>query len=134
MGNLKVVLDTNIYVSAIFWKGIPHKIVRKAADNEFLAFASNHILNELQTVLARDFGRNKDEISVIISSLNLFLKLVESKVKVDLVKADPPDDRILECALACNAKYIVSQDNHLLKLKEYRDIRIINPTEFFDLL
>lgn len=134
MDNLKIVLDTNIFVSAIFWKGIPYKIVRKAASNELVVFASGHILNELQTVLARDFGRSKDEISNIIDSIKLFLRLVEPNVKVDVIKADPPDDRILECALECNARYIISQDNHLLKLKDYKNIKIVTPKEFLDII
>ncbi|MDP3766172.1 MAG: putative toxin-antitoxin system toxin component, PIN family [Nanoarchaeota archaeon] len=134
MDKPRVVLDTNVYISAIFWRGLPYRVVSKAADNGFAVFVSQDIINELMNVLARDFGRSKEEISAITDSLELFAKFVESKVMVNEIKEDSSDDRILECALASNSHYIVTQDNHLLKLKAYKDVKIVTPKEFLDLV
>jgi uncharacterized protein len=127
---MRVVLDTNIYISAIFWKGASYKIVGKAADGEFEAIASDEIIKELTNVLGRDFGRDKDEISEIIKSLRLFVRFVETKSKINAVKDDPADDRILECAVDSHSQYVITQDNHLLKLKNYNGVKIITPNEF----
>ena len=59
-----------------------------------------------------------------------FTHLIEPKESVTVIKDDPKDDKILDCALACNADFIVSQDNHLLNLKTFRNIKIASPEEF----
>jgi len=128
--NLKVVLDTNVYISAIFWKGAPYRIVSKATKNEFAVFISQAIIKELANVLARDFERNEEEISTIINPLKLFVRFVETKSKINVIKDDPADDRILECAIDSNSQYIVTRDNHLLKLRNYKGIKIVTPIEF----
>jgi uncharacterized protein len=133
VNKLKVVLDTNIYVSAIFWKGNPYKIIQNALNEEFSVFLSQDIINELKRVLARDFALSEELINENIDAMLAFAAKTEITHKVNVIKDDPDDDRILECALSAGAGYIVSQDNHLLNLKEYKDIRIINPKEFLEL-
>ena len=128
------VLDANIYISATFWDGNPYHIVKKAIDQKFIAFISDDILKEIRRALSRDFLLEKPEIEDIADSIVLFTNLIIPKEKVSVVKDDPDDDRILECALACNAKYIVTQDNHLLKLKEFKGIKILNPEEFWNMI
>ncbi|MBI2176679.1 putative toxin-antitoxin system toxin component, PIN family [Candidatus Woesearchaeota archaeon] len=125
---LNVVFDTNIFVSAIFWqKGNPHRLFELAIDQKIKAFTSVEILGELLRVLRRDFpGQGQEE--TILDYLSLILKrikIVEAKAKLDVVKNDPDDNKILECAVACGADYIVTGDKHLLDLKEYERIKII---------
>ena len=127
-----VVLDTNIYISATFWEGMPYRIVQLAAKQEILAFISKDIFDEIEEVLGRDFGRSKQEIDNVIGSFALFTHAVEPAERVSMIKDDPDDDRILECALSAQASCIVSQDNHLLKLKEYRGIKILTPKQFLE--
>jgi len=127
-----VVLDTNI--SATFWQGMPYRIVQLALKQEILAFISQDIFNEIRRVLERDFGRSKPEIDRAIDSFALFTHSVEPKDRVSVIKDDPDDDRILECALASGAFCIVSQDNHLLNLKEFRGIKILSPKQFLQSL
>ncbi|HLD86637.1 MAG TPA: putative toxin-antitoxin system toxin component, PIN family [Candidatus Nanoarchaeia archaeon] len=129
-----VVLDTNIYISATFWQGMPYRIVQLALKQEILAFISQDIFNEIRRVLERDFGRSKPEIDRAIDSFALFTHSVEPKDRVSVIKDDPDDDRILECALASGAFCIVSQDNHLLNLKEFRGIKILSPKQFLQSL
>ncbi len=125
-----VVLDTNIYISAIFWEGPSYHIILKALEKEFLVFISDDIILELRRVLARDFHLQQQEIDDAVEAVVLFTHLVKPKEKVMVVKNDPDDDRILECALACGARTIVTQDNHLLQMKEFQGIQIIHPEKF----
>ena len=126
----RVVLDTNIYVSATCWTGRPYIIVQKAIKQDIAVFVSDEIIQELRKVLARDFSLSKSEIEEIVNAILLFTHMLKPKKKVSAIKDDPEDDRILECALACNADCIVTQDNHLLKLKEFQNIAILTPQEF----
>jgi putative PIN family toxin of toxin-antitoxin system len=134
VNKLKVVLDTNIYVSATFWDGKPYRIVQKALNNEFSVFVSEDIKKEFKRVLARDFELIEKEIDENINYLFQFASIVEPKEKVSVIKDDPDDDRILECALSSQSNYIVTQDNHLLKINEFRGIKIINPKDFLDIV
>ena len=125
-----VVLDTNIHISSIFWDGGPYAIAKMAIDQNLTIFSSNPILDEIRKVLKRDFALSKQEIEDVIVSLMDFTNIVEPTEKLNIIKDDPPDDRILECAVSCKAQYIVSYNNHLLKLKEFRGIKILVPKDF----
>jgi len=129
-----VVLDSNIYISSIFWDSGAYIIVSKAINQEITAYRSNHITDEIKRVLARDFGLNEQEIDDIVNSIHQFTNHTTPKERIEVIKDDPDDDRILECAVACNAKYIISYNKHLLKLKEFRSIRILAPKEFLGIL
>ncbi len=125
-----VVLDTNIFISAVFWEGKPYIIVKKAINQEIIVFISNYIIEEIRKVLARDFNLEKQEIEDIVNAVLYFTHLIEPKESVKAIKDDPKDDKLLDCALACNTEFIVSQDNHLLNLETFRGIKIVSPEEF----
>lgn len=129
-----VVLDTNIFISAVFWEGKPYILVKKAINQEIIVFISNYIIDEIRKVLVRDFNLEKQEIEDIVNAVLYFTHLIEPKESVTVIKDDPKDDKILDCAVACNADFIVSQDNHLLKLKEFRGIKIVTPKDFLELI
>lgn len=129
-----VVLDTNIYISATFWSGEPYLVVQKAVMQEIITFVSQDITQELKRVLARDFSIGEKDIEELVKSVFFFTHLIEPREKVSIIKDDPDDDRILECALSCKADFIATQDNHLLKLKKFRGIRIVAPKEFLRIL
>ena len=128
----KVVLDTNIYISSVFWEGKSYILIKKAIAQDIIAFISGGIIKEIRRALARDFNLEKQEIEDIVDAIALFTHIVEPKEKVDVIKEDPDDDRVLECALACKAKYIVSQDKHLRKLGKFRGIEILSPEQFLE--
>ena len=129
-----VVLDTNIYISATFWSGEPYLIVQKAVKQEIVVFISEAIVKELRKVLARDFSIDKKGIGEVVKAVLLFAHLIESKEKASVIKDDPDDDRILECALACKADFIVTRDTHLLEFKNFKGIKIVTPKELLDLI
>ena len=128
----KVVVDTNILVSASFWKGNPFMVMRLAFEGKIEVFTSIEILSEYSKVLIRDFKLNETEIQERINLFAGTLKLVKPTNKINLIKDDPDDNKILEVAFEADAKYIVSGDKHLLKLKEFNKIKIVKPKEFLD--
>ena len=134
MNKTIVVLDTNVFISAIFWEGKPYTLVKKAINQEIIVFISNYIIEEIRRVLAGDFNLEKQEVDDILNALLYFTHLIEPKESVTFIKDDPKDDKILDCAIACNAEFIVSQDNHLLNLKNFKNIKIVSPEEFLKTL
>ena len=133
MNKTIIVLDTNIFISSVFWEGKTYIVVKKAINQDIIVFISNYIIEEIRKVLVRDFNLEKQEIDDIVNAVFYFTHLIEPKESVTVIKDDPKDDKILDCALACNADFIVSQDNHLLKLKKFRNIKIVSPEEFLEI-
>jgi putative PIN family toxin of toxin-antitoxin system len=127
---MKVVLDTNIYISSFFWKGKPYKIMLKALDKDFENFISSHIIKEINNVLQRDFEVSDKKRQKMISIIIKNFQMVEPKEKIKIIKDDPDDDKIIECAVESKSDFIVTQDKHLLKIKKFRNIKVLNPEEF----
>ena len=132
---VKVVFDTNVWIS-IF--------MNKRLKNEF-----SHVKDALTVYISKDIGlevskvlqfpriaeilrkkgvRERDVMRIIAVSS----RLVEPKVELQIVDEDVADNKILECALAARADFIVSGDGHLLRLGKFRKTRILSPREFFD--
>ena len=131
----KVVLDNNITVSSIFWKkGNIKEIVDKAINREIKNLTSEAIIDELEDVLHRKFSHPPEIIKREVELLKGYSDIVEPKQKLKVVKDDPDDDKIIEAAVEGKADYIITYDNHLLKLKEFRGIKIVSPKEFLDIL
>ena len=132
---IKAVFDTNIFVSSIFWeKGNPHRAVEFALEKKVRVFTSVEILQELERVLRRDFEEPDEMIQRQIGLIVEYSDIVAVNRKVDAVKSDPEDNKILACAVSCDADYIVSGDRHLLELKEYESVKIVTAKEFVDIV
>jgi len=128
---MKIAVDTNFLVSATQWDySASHKLLEKLIINNTKIFITKEILDEFAEVLERDFLYNQEEIKNILEKVLQFLTLVTPSQKIDVVKEDADDNKILECAVESGAEYILSYDNHLLKLGEYQGIKIIRPEEF----
>ena len=84
---------------------------------------------EYQEILERDFDFNAQDIDQATNKIRSFLTLVQPRVKVHIVLADPDDDKIIECAIESRSGYIITYDKHLLALKEHQGIRVIKPEE-----
>lgn len=127
---MKIAVDTNFLVSATQWdNSVSHKLLLKLIKNNDIIFSTKEILDEFAEVLERDFLYNKEEIKNIFEKVLQFLTLVTPSKKVDAIKEDADDNKIIECALESRAEYIISYDKHLLNLKEYQGIKIIRPEE-----
>ncbi len=129
---IKVVLDTNVFISSIFWIGNPHKIVELAFDKIVEVYTSPEILTELEKILKRDFKEDQAFVERQIALILEYAKIVRPINKLEIVKADPDDNKILECAFTAKADYIVSGDPHLYTIKEVAGIKILKPKEFLD--
>jgi len=128
---MKVVLDTNIFISGIFWKGSSNRVITNWKEGKFTLVTSLEAVSEIIKIL-KDF-KIKLSDEMIKEWVDLIVRnsmIVEPKEKIAIVKDDPKDNIFIETAVAGNADYIVSQDNHLLKLKDFRGIKIITPDEF----
>jgi uncharacterized protein len=101
----------------------------KALEREWQIFASLSIIDEIETVLRRDFKISEEELDEAIASIRAIATRVDRKETIVHIMEDPADDRILECAVACKADYICTGDSHLLKLKKFRNIRIVTVAE-----
>ena len=131
---IKAVLDTNVFISALFWKGVPYEVVRKSLTGEFLIIISPEIIEEISERLLNKFKFPLADANDFIEIITINSYIVEPKNKLKVVKEDPNDDKIIECAYEGGADYIVSGDKHLLRLKEYRRIKIITPREFIKII
>jgi len=88
------------------------------------------MLRELADVLRTDLGRAEPEIIAQLKRVIRVAKIVNPKLTLNVVKADPDDDRIFECAVAGNADVLVSGDHHLTRLKSFQGIGIMRPVDF----
>jgi putative PIN family toxin of toxin-antitoxin system len=132
---LKVVLDTNVLISAILFGGKPRQILEKAIRGEIRLCLSEPILEELKGVLRRSkFDYSLEMIQFILTELTGIADFVNPSGTINVVLEDPEDSRILECAVEAKANYIISGDSHLLKLSRYRNIEVVNAVAFLERL
>ena len=127
---MKVTVNPNFLISATQWDySVAHKLLKKLILSDAEIFTTQDILDETAEVLERDFKYSKDEAKNIIEKILLFAKLIKPKQKVDVIKDDPDDNKVIECAIESSSDYIITYDGHLLKLKEYKGIKIVKPEE-----
>jgi putative PIN family toxin of toxin-antitoxin system len=132
---LRVVLDTNVLISAILFGGKPRQVLEKAIRGEIRLCISEPILEELKGVLERSkFDYSPEMIQVILTELTGVSDFVNPSKTIDVVLEDLEDNRILECAVEAEANYIITGDFHLLKLSKYRDIEVVNAVAFLEKL
>jgi putative PIN family toxin of toxin-antitoxin system len=123
-----LVLDSNIYISAVLFGGNPRLIIEAALSGKVGLAVSTPILEEIQDVLrGSKFGFPSAAAREIVAEIASLAESVEPTEQVTLITEDPDDDRILECALASGADANVSGDGHLLSLGSFRGIPVLSP-------
>ena len=126
----KVVFDTNVLISATLWENsVAQKFLFKCIKENVQIFSSQEIIEEYKEILARDFDYKEQKIGEILEKVFQFVTLVTSSKKVDIVKEDADDNKIIECAVESKSEYIISYDKHLLKLKDFQGVKIVRPEE-----
>ena len=129
--NVKAVLDTNVYISAILFAGKPERIRKLSKEGKIEVFISEIIIAEIAEVLRRTFDWENWKISQTIDEIREIAALVIPGRTLSIIKNDDDDDnRILECAAESKVQYVVSGDKHLLSLKRYEGIEILSPAQF----
>jgi putative PIN family toxin of toxin-antitoxin system len=131
--DLKVVMDTNVFISGVFFSGPPYQILKAWQTGEFELVVSQDILDEYRRV-GEIMAEERPSID-----LNPILKFVIENATVykpvplnEAVCEDPDDDKYFACALASGSKVIVSGDKHLLKVSGYQGIEVLKPRDFAD--
>jgi putative PIN family toxin of toxin-antitoxin system len=128
-----VILDTNVFISGVFFSGPPHQILKLWRDEKIRLVVSEDILEEYERV--------GEALSEQFPGIDLRRLLDLVTIKAELFKADrlptpvcedPDDDKFLSCALVSKTKVIVSGDKHLLKVSNFLGIRIMTPRQFLE--
>lgn len=133
--SIRAVLDTNVVISGIFWKGTPFRILEAWQKGRFTLILSPPILDEYRRVL-QEMTRKRP-----IAALTSILEIIESNSQITTpspfskhVCSDPDDDKFLEAALAARANHLVTGDSALLKLRKFQGTQIVTPQQFLGLL
>jgi putative PIN family toxin of toxin-antitoxin system len=134
MTRLRVVLDTNVIISSLFWTGPPFEVAMLGFRNKIALFTSWPILYEVEEKLQAKFHVPREKISFMIDILLAFMEVVIPKTEVNVIKSDREDNKILECASEIGADFVVSGDKHLLEFNEFQGAKIVSPKEFLEIL
>jgi uncharacterized protein len=131
---MRLVLDTNVLVSAFLWQGVPGRLIELATEQEIQLLTSRVLLDELADVLPRKKLAKKVAATgltaaQIVLNYRRLAQLVTARKLSQAVSRDADDDHVLACALAAQADLIVSGDEHLLTLKIHQNIPILTPAE-----
>ena len=128
---MKVVVDTNVLVSAlVFPGGVPEQVYRLAIEGRITLVTSPPLLAELGRVLTQKFGWQDDYLRAALAQIVRIGEIVEPVERVSVIADDPDDDRVLEAAQTAGAAVIVSGDRHLLGLGRWGEVAILGPAEF----
>lgn len=130
---MKAVFDTNVLISATFWNGDSNKAVERAESKEIELVLSKEIIEEFSRVLGYKEIQDKIisknlEMNRTVEKVTSISTIVEPKEKFNIIKDDHDDDKFLDCAYEAKADFIVSQNKHLLNIKEFKGIQIITPS------
>ena len=133
---MKVVLDTNVLVSALIKAGKPRDLFNKLLKDRQLVL-SRAILEEfLEVIEDPKIAKytSKKEVTVFLNTIKKTARIVQVKSKFKVVMEDPDDDTIIQAAYDSKADYIISGDRHLLALKQFKSIRILTVDEMLNIL
>jgi putative PIN family toxin of toxin-antitoxin system len=130
-GLLRVVVDTNVYISAFLHPERPiFQIVQQATERCYHLLISPVMVNELGRVLRETFGIEERMRVYRLKALVKVAEIITPKIPFEVIREDPPDNRVLECEVEGRAHLIVSGDRHLRRLRIYQGIPIVRPIDF----
>ncbi len=125
----RVVVDTNIIISSVFWRGNPYEVTRRGILGEYQLVTSPEILEEVADKLRNKFQFPEEGIRQLIDILMTYCHIIDPTSNFDVVR-DKKDNKILECAFDGKVDYVVTGDPDLLDLNEFRGIKIRTAREF----
>lgn len=128
---IKIVLDSNVYISALLFAGRPEEIMDLVRNGSLELLISPAILLELGRVLQDKFLFSRREVLSALQEVRRLARIIAPQKHLQVITADPDDNRILECAVFGGADYIVTGDKrHLRPLGHFQGIKILLPSEF----
>jgi len=130
---VKIILDTNVFVSGVFFSGPPYEILAAWRDGKVQLVISPEILEEYQRV-GETLGQRYPGVDLgpILDLLVVQGELRQAPSLPESVCDHPDDDKFLACALASESETIISGDKHLLKVSGYHGIKVVTPRKFLD--
>ena len=130
---MKIVIDSNIFVSSFFWGGNPKEVFDRVLNGLDELFITDEIIEEIISVMSSSkFTVNINDIDDYVKIIEKYSKKIVSEIPV-FISRDQDDNKILECAFDGNVDYIITGDKDLLVLIEYESIKIIKPKEYLEL-
>src|SRR3989344_522575 len=129
---LKLVLDTNILVSALIYGGKPEQVYNLILEKQITAITSTILFSELFEVLIKKFNFDPRRVKQLERIIKKHFKVVYPNETINAVK-DDDDNRVLEAAKEGKCEYIITGDKELLKVKKYKQIKIVTAEEFLRL-
>jgi len=131
----RIVLDTNVLISAILFGGPPREALKLVISGTVDCSLSIAILDELRDVLRRPkFGFSPEQSFNVLEELHAVCDIINPMVKINVITEDHDDNKILECAVEAKSAFIVSGDRHLLDLIEFRGIKILTPSAYLKMV
>lgn len=124
---MRIVLDSNVYIAAFLNKGLASDILLLGEKGKVQLFTSSEIISEIKSILNKKFKINKADIDEFADLIKHCSQKVDPKQDLKVIKSDPEDNKILECAVEAKANLIVTMDKHLLNLKSYEITGIVHP-------
>jgi putative PIN family toxin of toxin-antitoxin system len=135
---LKIVIDTNVLVSALIKpESLPALVILMILNNQVMMYISDEIFQEYKQVLSRGkFGKylNSKNIKSFLSQLKRSATEINPKVHVGVVKNDPADNKFLECALEAEADFFITGNIKHFPLKKFHKTQIVTPAEFLGIM
>jgi putative PIN family toxin of toxin-antitoxin system len=129
----RIVVDTNVMVSALLFGGNPREVLLRAIRGEIGLGMSPAMLCELQGVLSRKwFGLVEQFVETVMNEVKGLSDMVFPRRRVSVIEKDPDDNMVLECALEYRADAIISGDEHLLALSAFEGIPILTPAQYLE--
>ena len=127
---MRIVIDTNVLISGVFFGGFPRKVLSSVVAGEMTACATAEIINEYEAIVHEMIDRKQGHISKnILTPLITAMEIIEPITQIEISR-DPDDNKFLGCAKDSRALYIVSGDKDLLVIEKYENIQIITAKEF----
>ena len=128
---MRIVIDTNVVASAVFFGGRPRELLEKMMLHDFDVYVSREILEEYQDTIAYLCDKYPSKkVSIPLTQIAAACNLIEPKSRINICR-DPDDNKFIECAVDSKSLYIVSGDNDLLSIENYQNVEIITVAEFF---
>lgn len=137
---MNVVLDTNVIISALLSPtGAPAQVLDYWREGLFTVISSPQLIDELKRALTysrvvKYLKLSDEDIDLFLKYFRQFSEVVEPDFSLDILKEDPDDNRVLECAAAGSAAYIITGDKHLVAFEEFRGMVILSPIHFISVI
>ena len=127
---MRIVIDTNVLISGVFFGGFPRKILSAVVSREITACATAEIIDEYEEIVQEMINRKQGHINkAILSPLIKTMEIIEPVTQVEICR-DPDDNKFLGCARDSHAVYIVSGDKDLLVIEQFENIQIVTAKDF----